>query len=252
MSLEPPRRRAVRAGTMATLNTIATRSLDVGASPRVASTTLARSVFWWMLAAKLLGGWGLRWDIQWHLRIGRDSFWIAPHVMTYASVALVVLLSFGLLAVETARHRSTPVAAPMMRMLGLVGTRGMHLAAWGIALTVLAAPIDDLWHRLFGLDVTLWSPPHLLGIVGAVINSLACLVIAREVYPAGSSLRFTAFMVTGAILYGGLHLTVDPSIRVAYLHGGVLFYTLAVLSALILPLALVTTSRVSGSRWAPV
>jgi hypothetical protein len=23
----------------------------------------------------------------------------------------------------------------------------MHLAAYGIALTVLAAPIDDLWHR---------------------------------------------------------------------------------------------------------
>ena len=105
---------------MAILNTIATRSLDVDASPGVASTTLARGVFWWMLAAKLLGGWGLRWDIQWHLRIGRDSFWIAPHVMTYASVGLVVLLSFGLLAAETARHRSGPVAAPMMRPVGVL------------------------------------------------------------------------------------------------------------------------------------
>ena len=37
----------------------------------------------------------------------------------------------------------------------------MHLAWWGILITILAAPIDDLWHRLFGLDVTLRSPPHL-------------------------------------------------------------------------------------------
>jgi hypothetical protein len=210
--------------------------------------TLRRAALWTLLLSKLIAGWGVQWDIQWHVLIGRDSFWIPPHVMTYAGVTLAVLVSFGVLGWET----FTGATGDGLRILGFHATRGFHLAAWGIALTVLAAPIDDLWHRLFGLDVTLWSPPHLLGIVGAVINSLACLVIAREVYPAGSSLRFTAFMVTGAMLYGGLHLTVDPSIRVAYLHGGALFYTLAILSALILPLALVTTSRVSGSRWAPL
>ncbi len=210
--------------------------------------TLRRAALWTLLLSKLVAGWGVQWDIQWHVLIGRDSFWIPPHVMTYAGVTLAVLVSFGVLAWETL----TGAAGDGLRILGFRATRGFHLAAWGIALTVLAAPIDDLWHRLFGLDVTLWSPPHLLGIVGAVINSLACLVIAREVYPAGSALRFTAFVVTGSMLYGGLHLTADPSIRVAYLHGGALFYTLAILSALILPLALVTTSRVSGSRWAPV
>ena len=41
-------------------------------------------VLWAMLGSMLLGSWGLRWDIQWHQRIGRDSFWIAPHLMTYA------------------------------------------------------------------------------------------------------------------------------------------------------------------------
>jgi hypothetical protein len=210
--------------------------------------TLRRAALWTLLLSKLIAGWGVQWDIQWHVLIGRDSFWIPPHVMTYAGVTLAVLVSFGVLAWETL----VGADRANLKILGLSGTRGFHLAAWGIALTVLAAPIDDLWHRLFGLDVTLWSPPHLLGIVGAVINSLACLVIAREVYPAGSAARFVTLMLTGAMLYGGLHLTVDPSIRVAYLHGGVLFYTLAFLSALILPLALVTTARVSGNRWAPV
>lgn len=215
---------------------------------------LRRAALWTLLVSKLIAGWGVQWDIQWHVLIGRDSFWIPPHVMTYAGVALAVLVSFGVLAWETLTGgpARTPEAPPTLRVLGLVGTRGFHLAAWGIALTVLAAPIDDLWHRLFGLDVTLWSPPHLLGIVGAVINSLACLIIAREVYPERSRARLAALVLTGAVLYGGLHLTVDPSVRVAYLHGGVLFYTLAILSALILPLAHVPTARLSNSRWAPI
>jgi hypothetical protein len=221
----------------------------LAAAPAATSTlAVRRAALWTLLLSKLLAGWGVQWDIQWHVLIGRDSFWIPPHVMTYAGVALSVIVSFGVLAWESVRRRD----GGDLRILGLSGTRGFHLAAWGIALTVLAAPIDDLWHRLFGLDVTLWSPPHLLGILGAAINSLACLVIAREVHPAGSVARWAALILTGAVLYGGLHLTVDPSSRIAYLYGGVLFYTLAYLSALILPLALVPTARLSGNRWAPV
>ena len=221
----------------------------LAAAPAATSTLAVRgAALWTLLLSKLLAGWGVQWDIQWHVLIGRDSFWIPPHVMTYAGVALSVIVSFGVLAWESVRRRD----GGDLRILGLSGTRGFHLAAWGIALTVLAAPIDDLWHRLFGLDVTLWSPPHLLGILGAAINSLACLVIAREVHPAGSVARWAALILTGAVLYGGLHLTVDPSSRIAYLYGGVLFYTLAYLSALILPLALVPTARLSGNRWAPV
>jgi hypothetical protein len=59
-------------------------------------------------------------------------------------------------------------------------------------------------------------------------------------------------ILTGATLYGSLHLVVDPSFRIAYLYGGVRFYTFAILAALLLPLALVPTARLSGTRWAPV
>jgi hypothetical protein len=215
-----------------------------------------RMAFWGLLVAKLVGGWGVQWDIQWHLRIGRDSFWIAPHVMTYASVALAVLLSFGVLIRETLRggagSSSDSPRPPTKRFLGLTGTRGFHLAAWGIAVTVLAAPIDDLWHRLFGLDVTLWSPPHLMGLLGSALNTLGCLLIAREVYPEGSRARLAAIVLSGALLYGGLLVTLNPSIRIAYLYGGVRFYTYVFLAVLLLPLALVATARLSGHRWAPL
>jgi hypothetical protein len=212
----------------------------------VETLTFKRAVLWALLASKVIAGWGVQWDIQWHVLIGRDSFWIPPHLMTYAGVSAVVILSFGVLFLETWQGTGA------VRVLGLSGSRGFHLAAWGIAVTILAAPIDDLWHRLFGIDVTLWSPPHLMGILGVVINGWACLTIAREVYPHSRLARIAAMVMTGAGLYGSLHLAVDPTFRLAYLYGGVSFYSFAILGALLLPLALVPTARVSGSRWAPV
>ena len=208
--------------------------------------TVRRAALWALLFSKIFTGWGVQWDIQWHVLIGRDSFWIPPHLMTYAGVSATMLISFGVLAWETWHGTGS------VRMLGFSGTRGFHLAAWGIAITVLAAPIDDLWHRIFGIDVTLWSPPHLLGILGASINALACLVIAREVYPERSGARLVAMVVAGAVLYGSIHLVVDPSFRVAYLYGGVLFYTYAMLTAILLPMALVPAARLAVNRWTPV
>src|SRR5436190_20113287 len=158
--------------------------------------TLHRAALWGLLVAKAVAGIGVGWDIRWHVVIGRDSFWIAPHVMTYAGVAAAAILSFGVLVFETwstnaatRRTGASDADAPVLRVAGLWGTRGYHLAWWGIALTIIAAPIDDLWHRLFGIDVTLWSPPHLLGLAGAQINSLACLLIAREIWPVASRAR---------------------------------------------------------------
>jgi hypothetical protein len=227
-------------------------SFEAGAAAVPRAVTVYRAVLWSLLASKVVGGWGVQWDIQWHVVVGRDSFWIPPHVMTYAGVGLMVVLSFGTLAWDTFRLRGAPAEPGTIRLLGLTGPRGFHLAAWGIALTVLAAPIDDLWHRLFGLDVTIWSPPHLLGILGSVVNSLACLLIAREAYPARRWARFAAIILGGGLLYGNLHLSVQPSNLVAYAQGGVLFHTLAILSALLLPTTLVATARAADSRWAPV
>ena len=214
-----------------------------------ASLAWRRAALWGLLGAKVVASWGVQWDIQWHTLIGRDSFWIAPHLMTYAGVAVMVGLSFGVLAWTTLRP--SPGAADVVRVLGLTGTRGFHLAGWGIALTVLAAPIDDLWHRLFGLDVTLWSPPHLLGLLGAMINTLGCFRIAREVYPATNRVALAAVVCTGTILYIGLHFALQPSFRIAYLNGGVLFHLYAMLASLVLPLALVATAQLSGVRWTP-
>jgi len=218
----------------------------------VSDRPLYRATAWVLVGGKLLGAWGLTWDIQWHLQIGRDSFWIPPHLMMYGGVTAGLIVTFALLALETARARRRPPGPDTIRVLGLVGTRGLHLAAWGVALVILAAPIDDLWHRLFGLDVTLWSPPHLLGLLGSGVNTLGTLLIVTEVYERHRRARLAGLVLGGALLYIGVRVVLEPAWLVAWTHGGVLFHAFALLGALLLPLALVPAARLLERRWAPL
>ncbi len=213
---------------------------------------LRAAALWGLIAAKLLGGWGLQWDISWHLLIGRDAFWIPPHVMTYTGVTVGALLAFGILALDTARAWRGEAVPDGVRVLGLTGTRGFHLAWWGMAVTILAAPIDDLWHRLFGIDVTLWSPPHLLGLAGAQINTLGCLAIALELWPVSRPVARTALLATGTFLLGAFYITVDPSIQTAFRRGGVFFFTWAILGAPAFAFTFATTARLAALRVTPL
>jgi hypothetical protein len=213
---------------------------------------LRTAALWGLLGAKTLGGWGVQWDIRWHLLIGRDSFWIPPHLMTYAGVTAGAVLAFGVLALETWRARRGQPARGTARVLGLVGSPGFHLAWWGMAVTIVAAPIDDLWHRLFGLDVTLWSPPHLLGLAGAQINTLGCLLIARELWPAARGAGRLALLAGGTLLLGAFYITVDPAVQTAFREGGVFFFTWTVLAAAAIAFTLVLTARLTGLRSAPL
>jgi hypothetical protein len=63
----------------------AARPLAATAPVAIRTRAVRRAALWTLLLSKLIAGWGVQWDIQWHVLIGRDSFWIPPHVMTYAA-----------------------------------------------------------------------------------------------------------------------------------------------------------------------
>jgi hypothetical protein len=106
---------------------------------------------------------GFQWDIAWHILIGRDSFWLPPHWMVYFGVALV--LTSGLFPIWRGRGQ-----APL----------GSYLLAVSALAQISAAPIDDLWHRLYGIDNTLWSPPHLAFILSGSLTPLALILLLRD------------------------------------------------------------------------
>jgi hypothetical protein len=64
--------------------------------------------------------------------------------------------------------------------------RGWDVPVGGILLTgagfyaLLGFPLDDVWHRLFGQDVTLWGPTHLMLITGAGLSIIGLLILEQE------------------------------------------------------------------------
>ncbi len=123
-----------------------------------------------VLLGAFFGITGTYWDIQYHIDVGRDSFWIPPHLMVYFGVLLVLcgMILALFLARDFAHHLTTK------RLW-----KAMWLILFGSFTQLIAAPIDDFWHRLYGLDVTVWSPPHLLLIFAGVLITLGLIYFQR-------------------------------------------------------------------------
>jgi hypothetical protein len=122
---------------------------------------------------------GLQWDVRWHGAVGRDSFWTAPHVLIYGGVALAGLLCLAVVLATTLRYRRGDPALNddnTIRVFGAFrGPLGFVVAGFGMLGLLLAAPLDDYWHTLYGIDVALWAPFHLMGMVGGGIAGLGTI-----------------------------------------------------------------------------
>ncbi len=113
---------------------------------------------------------GIYWDIAWHIDKGRDTFFTPPHDFLYGGLAIVLLTSLYALWRD---RRMTPAH---LRVGPLWLHSGMMIVSIAAGLVLAFAPLDDLWHRLFGVDITLWGPMHLVGILGLTLASFGGLV----------------------------------------------------------------------------
>jgi hypothetical protein len=53
-------------------------------------------------------------------------------------------------------------------------------------------------------------------------------------------------------VYGAIGVGLQPAVRVAYVHGGIVYFAYPILAALLVPLPLVVTARLSRLRTAPL
>jgi hypothetical protein len=121
---------------------------------------------------------GFFWDVATHIDNGRDPgpFANVAHYPILAGLAGVALAGF-LAAVlgADARDRAAIKWAPGWRIpLG-----GALLLLCG-GLAMIGFPLDDVWHRIFGQDVTLWGPTHVLMIGGASLAPIAAWLLLVE------------------------------------------------------------------------
>ena len=97
----------------------------------------------WLLALafKLLGS---SWDVSWHFKWLRDDL-AAAHVLNTVGTGIAIGLVLS--------HTFTGYGADR---------RSLRIMQIGTGIFVLAGPIDVINHRVNGLDLTAWSPSHLL------------------------------------------------------------------------------------------
>ena len=125
-----------------------------------------------MAVGTLFGLIGLYWDVAWHIDVGRDTFFTAPHNFLYTSMLIVLLVSlYGLVR----DRRDTVLHLPLGRFRL---HPGILIVAIGAALELTFAPADELWHRYFGADATLWAPMHLIGLLALTTAAFGGLIVS--------------------------------------------------------------------------
>lgn len=182
----------------------------------------------------IIGLVGAYWDDAWHTDLGRDTFWSPPHLLLYGGPALVTVAIFiwvWFTYLEQGNLRATLRQRPLL--LGLLGA----------VVTPISAPIDDYWHTAFGRDSILWSPPHMLGVVG--IFALVSAALLRLSQMPGRASRWLTLFGSGAMVATLLALVFEYESDVPQFP--VVWYL--PLLTLLAALAFGLCYTVSGERW---
>ncbi len=150
---------------------------------------------------------GMYWDISLHIDVGRDAGPLANPAHYLILAGLFGIFCSGFVAMALPLKPPGPTAVRI--------NRGWYAPLGGVLITacaffsLLGFPLDDVWHRLFGQDVTLWGPTHLMLIGGAALTLIGQAVLlvegmrARERSGAGATPRLIVRMRRAGLM-GGL------------------------------------------------
>src|SRR5215211_6043837 len=137
---------------------------------------------------------GMYWDISLHIDNGRDSGPLANPAHYFILVGLFLAFSAGVLAVALPEGKPSRASIKLGRdWYAPVG--GLMLLACS-SFSLAGFPLDDFWHRIFGQDVTLWGPTHLMLIGGAGLSLIAHATLFVE----GGSTKVRAGRVQKSLL----------------------------------------------------
>ena len=191
---------AHRRGRTRILTRLAGFSERVSGLPGWASLPMAIAT-----GALLVAVFGFYWDVATHIDNGRDPgpFANPSHFLIIGGLAGIALA--GVVSVLIGRDEVPSAVRIRDGWYAPVG--GLLLLLCG-GIAVMGFPLDDVWHRLFGQDVTLWSPTHVQMVGGASLSTLALWVLFVEGRRAAAGtpneifLRVTEGSIAGAFLVG--------------------------------------------------
>jgi len=121
---------------------------------------------------------GMYWDISLHIDRGRDAGPLANPGHWFILFGLAGVFACGAISMALARE---PLPAGTVRL-----TRNWRSPVGAVLLlgcgtfSLMGFPLDDVWHHLFGQDVTLFGPTHLMLIGGASLSTYAGWILMME------------------------------------------------------------------------
>lgn len=122
---------------------------------------------------------GMLWDISLHIGVGRDEGPLANPAHYLILFGLFGVFAAGVLACAMPQGIRPGPAAVRFVTGWHVPVGGLLLAASGFY-ALIGFPLDDVWHRIFGQDVTLWGPTHLMLIGGAGLSLIGIQLLEQE------------------------------------------------------------------------
>ena len=107
---------------------------------------------------------GSSWDIQWHSLIGRDRTLIPPHIMMLIGVTISGLSGLLTVCIESWWARRSEIVKKNGTNFADIfyGPLGAYVVGFGALLAAVAFPLDAYWHTLYGIDVRIWAPFHIM------------------------------------------------------------------------------------------
>ncbi|MGI8460403.1 MAG: hypothetical protein ACR2OC_02030 [Solirubrobacterales bacterium] len=133
-----------------------------------------------LVASLLTAVFGVYWDVSIHIDTGRDDGPLANLAHYPILFGLIGMLCAGWLAIALPRPGDKPGPAAVRIAKGWYAPVGGIVIAFSAAFGLAGFPLDDVWHRIFGQDVTLWGPTHLMMIGGAVITLIGQALLLAE------------------------------------------------------------------------
>lgn len=154
---------------------------------------------------------GFIWDVSLHIGNGRDDGALANPAHYFILIGLFGIFVAGCTAMVLPLGEENKPGPSAVRITDdwYAPVGGIVMAGCGLY-ALMGFPLDDMWHRIFGQDVTLWGPTHLMMIGGAGFSTLSALYLEYEgrrvrtadTPPDGFGLRFVQYLAFAGVLIG--------------------------------------------------
>jgi hypothetical protein len=144
---------------------------------------------------------GALWDASKHILTGTvpagaDFLW-PPHLLIYGSFLISLIIAIIAVAIVAwpgwrAGERDPRLWIRRNPYLGLVALASLY--------SLLSIPGDALWHALYGIDLTAWSPPHL--IIGFMMCAVTISAVGVLVQTRSPQCRWSGVDLAIPVLLG--------------------------------------------------